>query len=58
MMLVSLLVINIHPHLDMGMNMGMNQMESINPNLLVVKDVQPVTNQMDKEIVGVKAPEK
>ena len=57
-MLVSLLVINIHPHLDMGMNMGMNQMESINPNLLVVKDVQPVTNQMDKEIVGVKVPEK
>jgi hypothetical protein len=57
-MLVSLLVINIHPHLDMGMNMGMNQMEIINPNLLVVKDVQPVTNQMDKEIVTVKAPEK
>ena len=58
MMLVSLLVINIHPHLDMGMNMRMNQMESINPNLLVVKDVQPGTNQTDKEIVTVKAPEK
>jgi hypothetical protein len=57
-MLVSLLVINIHPHLDMGMNMGMNQMEIINPNLLVVKDVQPVTIQMYMEIVTVKSPEK
>jgi hypothetical protein len=53
-MLASLLVINIHPHLDMGMN----HMEIIYPNLLVVKDVQPVTNQMNMEIVGLKAPEK
>jgi hypothetical protein len=44
----------MHTHLDMGMN----QMKIINPNLLVVKDVQPVTNQMDLEIAGVKAPEK
>jgi hypothetical protein len=51
-MLASLLVINIHLHLDM------NQMELLSPYLLVSKAVLPGTNQTDKEIVTVKAPEK
>ena len=52
MMLVSLLVINIQTYLDMGMN----QMEIF--ILILVKNVHPVTNQMDMEIVLALAPEK
>ena len=54
-LITAILVNNIHPHMEMNQ---MNQMEILSPYLLVMKAVLPGTNQTDKEIVTVKAPEK